>query len=60
MFVSLSRAMTLAMAAIVAFGLLVPIAARDHHTWLVIAIVVCFVGYLAANVVIWRRMRPRT
>jgi len=59
-FFPLSRIMTIGMAAVVCFGLLVPLAVQRHQTPLAIGVSVFFVLYLIANIVLWRRMnRPR-
>ncbi len=59
MFVPVTRIVTLAMAATLSFGLLVPMALARHNLALAIALAVVFVGYLATNVVLWLRLRPR-
>ena len=60
MFVPFSRVITLLMAAVLCFGLLVPMALARHNAVLAIVIGVVFVSYLVANVVLWQRMRPRS
>jgi len=59
-FVPFSRVITLLMAAVLCFGLLVPMALARHNAVLAIVIGVVFVSYLVANVVLWQRMRPRS
>ncbi len=59
MFVPFSRIVTLAMAAVLCFALLVPMALARHNAVLAIVIGIVFVAYLVANVVLWQRMRPR-
>jgi amino acid transporter len=59
-FVPFSRIVTLAMAAVLCFALLVPMALARHNAALAIVIGVVFVAYLVANVVLWQRMRPRS
>lgn len=60
MFVAFSRTMTVLMGAVVAFGLLLPIALRDHRLWLAVVIALCYAAYLAVNVTIWLRTQRRT
>ena len=59
MFVPFSRIVTIAMAAVLCFALLVPMALARHNAVLAIVVVVVFVAYLVVNVVLWQRMRPR-
>lgn len=60
MFFPFSRILSLAMAAVLCFVLLVPMALARHNTGLAIFIVVVFLAYLAGNVALWLRMRtPR-
>jgi len=58
-FFPLSRIVALLMAAVLCFVLLLPLALARHATALAIFVVVVFVAYLAANVVLWLRIRPR-
>jgi hypothetical protein len=57
--IAFSRISTLLMAGVVCFGLLVPIALRRHAVALAIAVSAVYLIYLAANVVLWRRVRRR-
>jgi hypothetical protein len=59
MFVPFSRIVTMLMSAVICFALLMPLSLQRHNWWLAIFIVVAFFGYLAANVVLWRRLKPR-
>ena len=59
MFVPFSRVLTMVMAGVVAFALLLPLAIERHNPWLAAGIVATFVAYLGANVLLWRRLRPR-
>ncbi len=60
MFVPFSRIITLAMAAVLCFALLVPMSLRRHMPALAVAIGVVFIAYLIANVAMWQRIRrPR-
>jgi hypothetical protein len=44
-------------AAVLCFGLLVPMSLARHNTGLAIFVGIVFVAYLIANVVLWQRMR---
>ena len=59
MFVPVSRIVTMLMAGVVCFGLIVPLALQRHNVGLAIGVGAVFVAYLAVNVVLWTRMRPR-
>lgn len=59
MFVPFSRIIALLMAAVLCFALLVPMSLARHNALLAIFIVVVFLAYLVANVVLWQRMRRR-
>ncbi len=59
MFVPVSRIIALLMSAVLCFALLVPLALARHNTGLAMFVIVVFVAYLAGNVVLWQRMRPR-
>ncbi|HEX3457876.1 MAG TPA: hypothetical protein VHR97_07955 [Candidatus Baltobacteraceae bacterium] len=59
MFLPFSRLVALAMAAVLCFLLLVPMALARHNLGLAIFIALVFLAYLAGNIVLWRRMRPR-
>ena len=50
---------TMLMAGVLCFGLLVPLALQRHNNGLAIGVGVVFVAYLVANVLLWQRMRPR-
>ena len=54
-----TRIMTVLMFGAICFVLIVPLALQRHNTTLAIGIGVLFVLYLIANVVLWRRMKPR-
>lgn len=53
------RVLTVAMAAVLAFGVVVPRAVQMHNRLLAVAVTVIFAAYLAANIVLWRRMKRR-
>ncbi len=59
MFFPLSRIITLAMAAVLCFLLLIPMALTRHNLGLAIFIAFVFLAYLAGNIVLWQRMRTR-
>jgi hypothetical protein len=54
-----TRIMSLLMAAVLCFMLLLPMSLKQHNTPLSIGIVAVFALYLCANVLLWRRMKPR-
>jgi hypothetical protein len=56
-FFPLSRIIALAMAAVLCFLLLVPMALSRHNPGLAIFIALVFLAYLAGNIVLWQRMR---
>jgi hypothetical protein len=58
--IALTRIMTVVIFAAIAFVLIVPLAIRRHQTAIAVGISVLFVFYLAANVVLWRRMNRRS
>ncbi len=59
MFVPFTRIITVLMFAVLCFVLIVPMALQRGNTLLAVGISIVFVLYLVANVVLWRRMRPR-
>lgn len=54
-----TRIMTIVMFAALTFVLIVPLALQRHQMLIAIGIPALFVVYLAANLVLWRRMKPR-
>lgn len=56
----ITRILALLMAGVLCFGLLVPLAIARHNTALAIVIAAVYLAYLAANAVLWQRMRRRT
>jgi hypothetical protein len=54
-----SRIVALLMAGVLCFALLVPLALARHNRGLAIFIAVIFLAYLAGNIALWQRMRPR-
>jgi hypothetical protein len=59
MFLSLSRLMVVLMAGVLSFMLLVPMALKNHQPWLALGVGIVFAAYAVANVILWRRMKPR-
>jgi hypothetical protein len=55
----LTRIVTLLMAAVLCFALLVPMSLATHHAALAVFVVVVFFAYLTANIVLWQRTRNR-
>ena len=60
MFVPVSRILTILMAGVLCFGMLVPLALRSHAVPLAVAVGAVFLLYLVANVALWQRMKRRT
>jgi hypothetical protein len=54
-----SRIITLLMAAVLCFALLLPLALARHATALAVFVVLVFLAYLGGNVALWQRMRRR-
>jgi uncharacterized membrane protein len=59
MFLTISRLMVVLMAGVLCFTLLVPLALKNHQPWLAAGVGAVFAAYLLANVILWRRMKPR-
>jgi hypothetical protein len=59
MFVPVSRIVAIVMAGVLCFGILVPLSLARHNIGLAVFIAIVFIAYLAANVILWQRMRPR-
>ncbi len=59
MFVPFTRIVALLMAAVVCFGLIVPLALQRHNIALAAGISGIFVIYAAANLILWLRLKPR-
>lgn len=59
MFGSFSRLIAVAMAAVVCFALLVPMALRERNSGLASVVTIIFLIYGAANVMLWARYRKR-
>lgn len=57
--VPVTRLFAVATAAVLCFGVLLPIALRRHEIAIAIGAGILFVVYLAANIVAWRRMSSR-
>ncbi len=54
------RVMTVVMFAGICFLLIVPLALRRHQMWLAVGVSALYVCYVVMNVVLWRRMKPRS
>ncbi len=57
MFVPFSRIISLLMAAVLCFAVLVPLALARHNAALAIFVSAVFFAYLIGNFVLWQRMR---
>jgi len=55
--IPISRIVSLSMAGVLCFGLLVPMSLARHLPGLAVFIGVLFVAYVAANIVLWQRTR---
>ncbi len=55
-----TRIMTIVMFAALCFVLIVPLALQRHQFVIAVGICVLFACYLAANLVLWRRMKSRS
>jgi hypothetical protein len=58
-FVPVSRVIAIVMAGVLCFGILVPVSLARHNIGLAVFVAIVFIAYLAANVILWQRMRPR-
>jgi hypothetical protein len=57
-FFPFSRIIALLMAGVLCFALLVPMSLARHNVGLAVFVVVIFLAYLVANVILWLRSRP--
>ena len=57
--VPLTRILTIAMAGVVCFALLLPLALARHNAMLAALVVIVFVAYLIVNVLLWQRTNRR-
>jgi len=57
MFVRFSRVIAIAMAGVVCFGLIVPLALRRHDVTLAYTIAAVFVAYAVVNLILWWRFQ---
>jgi hypothetical protein len=55
--IPVTRIITIAMAGVLCFLLIVPLAYRAHNFYLLIGMPILYVGYVIANIVLWRRMK---
>lgn len=51
--------MTMAMAAVICFALLLPAALARHNTLLAVLVIAVFIVYAGVNVLAWRRLNRR-
>ena len=54
-----TRILTVLMFGALCFVLIVPLALQRHNMVIAIGISIAFALYLIANIVLWRRMKPR-
>jgi amino acid transporter len=54
-----TRIMTIVMFGALCFVLILPLAIARHNLVIAVGICVLFIAYLAAQLVLWRRMKPR-
>jgi amino acid transporter len=54
-----SRIVAIAMAGVLCFAFLVPMALQRHNTLLAIVVSAVYVAYAAANAILWQRMKRR-
>jgi len=54
-----TRIMTIVMFAVLCFALILPLAIARHNLVIAVGICVLFAAYLAAQFMLWRRMKPR-
>ena len=57
--VPVTRILTIAMAGVLCFALLLPLALARHNTVLAALVVAVFTGYAVVNVLLWRRLNRR-
>jgi hypothetical protein len=55
-----TRIITVLMFGVICFVLIVPLALARHNLFIAVGIAIVFVLYLIANIVLWRRMKPRS
>jgi hypothetical protein len=57
--IPITRVVTMVMAGVVCFALLLPLALARHDVLLAVALIVIFVAYAGINVLLWLRMTRR-
>jgi hypothetical protein len=57
--IPLTRILTVAMAGVVCFALLLPLALARHDAGLAVVLVAIFVAYVGVNVLLWLRQKRR-
>lgn len=54
-----TRIITILMAGVICFGLIVPLGFHAHNAAIVIGLPILFILYVIVNVVLWRRMKQQ-
>ena len=54
--IPITRIITIAMTAVLCFGVIVPLAVHAHNVFLAVAIPIVYILYLVANVLLWKRL----
>lgn len=60
MFVPVTRVVAVLMAGVLCFALIVPMALQRHSLVIAVVVSALYLAYVAANVVLWLRLRSRT
>jgi hypothetical protein len=60
MFGKFSRVIAVAMAAVLCFVLLLPMALKEHNSGMAFVVVAVFVAYIGANAYLWMKLRGKT
>jgi hypothetical protein len=58
--IAFTRVMMVLLFGGVCFLLVVPLALQRHQTFIAVGVIVLFLGYVVANIVLWRRMTRRS
>jgi len=59
-FVPVTRVVAVLMAGVLCFALIVPMALQRHSLVIAVVVSALYLAYVAANVVLWLRLRSRT
>lgn len=57
--INFTRIVAVLMGAVIAFGLIVPLALQRHQPLIAIGVALIFLVYAALNVVLWKRLNRR-